>query len=224
MDISVLLVDDHELVRMGLKALLEKETGIKIIGEATSGEQAIRMVREKKPDIVLMDVKMPGIGGLEATRRLMHSYPDVRIIAVTSCHDDPYPSRLMQTGASGFVAKDSASVELADAIRKVYSGQRYVSTEIAQQMALKTMTRNGSEGGDDASPLTDLSERELQVLLMVSVGAKIQKIADKLCITSKTVNTYRYRLYEKLGVETDVELALLAIRHGLVDFDHDKKE
>ncbi len=223
MDINVLLVDDHELVRMGLKALLEKESGIKIIGEATSGEQAIRVVREKKPDIVLMDVKMPGIGGLEATRRLMHSYPDVRIIAVTSCHDDPYPSRLMQTGASGFVAKDSASVELADAIRKVYTGQRYVSTAIAQQMALKTMARNGNEASD-TSPLTDLSERELQVLLMVSVGAKIQKIADKLCITSKTVNTYRYRLYEKLGVETDVELALLAIRHGLVDLDNDKKE
>jgi two-component system invasion response regulator UvrY len=214
MDINVLLVDDHALMRDGLKALLDGVNGIKVVGEASSGEQALRVVREKKPHVVLMDVKMPGIGGLEATRRLIHSNPEVKVIAVTACNEDPYPSRLIQTGAAGFLAKDCGLDELVDAIRKVHTGQRYVSAEIAQELALRSVIRP-----TDGSPLKQLSERELQVMLMISSGQKVQQISDKLCITPKTVNTYRYRLFEKLNVNSDVELTHLAIRYGLLDLD-----
>lgn len=214
MDINVLLVDDHALMRDGLKALLDGVNGIKVIGEASSGEQALRVVREKKPHVVLMDVKMPGIGGLEATRRLIHSNPEVKVIAVTACNEDPYPSRLIQTGAAGFLAKDCGLEELVEAIRKVHTGQRYVSAEIAQELALRSVIRP-----TDGSPLKQLSERELQVMLMISSGQKVQQISDKLCITPKTVNTYRYRLFEKLNVNSDVELTHLAIRYGLLDLD-----
>jgi two-component system invasion response regulator UvrY len=214
MDINVLLVDDHALVRNGLKALLDGVSGVKVVGEAGSGEQALRMVREKKPHVVLMDVKMPGIGGLEATRRLIHSNPEVKVIAVTACNEDPYPSRLIQTGAAGFLAKDCGLDELVEAIRKVHTGQRYVSAEIAQELALRSVIRP-----TDGSPLKQLSERELQVMLMISSGQKVQQISDKLCITPKTVNTYRYRLFEKLNVNSDVELTHLAIRYGLLDLD-----
>lgn len=217
--ITVLLVDDHELVRTGLKALLEKEHDIAVIGEATSGEQALKMVREKKPSIVLMDVKMPGIGGMEATRRLVRSNPAVRVIAVTSCDEDPYPARLIQTGAAGFLAKDCSQSELIDAIHKVHSGQRYVSAKIAQELAIRSVTRTE----ESVSLIKPLSERELQVLIMISSGQKVPQIAAKLCITPKTVNTYRYRLFEKLGVASDVELTHLAIRHGLLDIDSDKE-
>ncbi len=214
MDINVLLVDDHALMRDGLKALLDGVNGIKVVGEASSGEQALRIVRDKKPHVVLMDVKMPGIGGLEATRRLIHSNPEVKVIAVTACNEDPYPSRLIQTGAAGFLAKDCGLDELVDAIRKVHTGQRYVSAEIAQELALRSVIRP-----TDGSPLKQLSERELQVMLMISSGQKVQQISDKLCITPKTVNTYRYRLFEKLNVNSDVELTHLAIRYGLLDLD-----
>ncbi len=214
MDINVLLVDDHALMRDGLKALLDGVNGIKVVGEASSGEQALRVVRDKKPHVVLMDVKMPGIGGLEATRRLIHSNPEVKVIAVTACNEDPYPSRLIQTGAAGFLAKDCGLDELVDAIRKVHTGQRYVSAEIAQELALRSVIRP-----TDGSPLKQLSERELQVMLMISSGQKVQQISDKLCITPKTVNTYRYRLFEKLNVNSDVELTHLAIRYGLLDLD-----
>lgn len=214
MDINVLLVDDHALMRDGLKALLDGVNGIKVVGEASSGEQALRVVRDKKPHVVLMDVKMPGIGGLEATRRLIHSNPEVKVIAVTACNEDPYPSRLIQTGAAGFLAKDCGLDELVDAIKKVHTGQRYVSAEIAQELALRSVIRP-----TDGSPLKQLSERELQVMLMISSGQKVQQISDKLCITPKTVNTYRYRLFEKLNVNSDVELTHLAIRYGLLDLD-----
>jgi two-component system invasion response regulator UvrY len=219
-NITILLVDDHELVRTGLKALLDKEPDMKIVGEASSGEQALKLAREKKPDVVLMDIKMPGIGGLEATRRLVRSLPHIRVIAVSSYDEDPYPARLIQTGALGFLAKDCPPSELIEAIRKVHSGQRYVSAKIAQELAIRSVVRSSEdEGSGDASLIKPLSERELQVLIMISSGLRVQEIAEKLCITPKTVNTYRYRLFSKLNVNSDVELTHVAIRHGLVDVD-----
>ncbi len=219
--IQILVVDDHELVRTGLKALLESESDLEIVGEANTGELALKAVREKRPDIVLMDIKMPGIGGLETTRRLVHSFPDVKVIAVSSYNEDPYPSKLIQTGAAGFLAKNCSTAELLEAIRRVYAGQHYVSAEIAQNLAIRSAKAGVDDEGRTADPsiIKTLSERELQVLIMLGHGAKIQQIAEKLNITSKTVNTYRYRLYQKLGATTDVELAHIAIRHGLVDVE-----
>jgi len=209
--ITVLLVDDHDLVRVGIRRLLADVQGIKVVGEAKSGEEAVRIVRDLQPNVVLMDVKMPGIGGLEATRKLLRADPSVKVIAVTVYGDEPFPSRLLQAGAAGYLTKGSSVDEMVHAIRTVYSGQRYISPEVAQQLALKHLSDN------EASPFESLSERELQVMIMITNGMKVQTISDKLCLSPKTVNSYRYRLFEKLGVNSDVELTHLAMRHGLLD-------
>ena len=186
--------------------------GLQVVGEACTGEESLLKVRELKPDVVLMDVKMPGIGGLEATRKLMRSHPDIKVVAVTVCEEDPFPTRLLQAGAAGYLTKGAALDEMVQAIRLVFAGQRYIDPQIAQQLALKSFQpqTNGS--------LFDLlSEREIQIALMIANCHKVQNISDKLCLSPKTVNTYRYRIFEKLSITSDVELALLAVRHGMVD-------
>jgi len=208
----VLVVDDHDLVRTGISRMLADVDGLQVIGQADSGEIAIRKARELKPDVVLMDVKMPGIGGLEATRKLLRSYPDIKVIAVTVCEEDPFPTRLLQAGAAGYLTKGAALEEMIQAIRMVFAGQRYISPQIAQHLALKAF-----QPQSNGSPFDLLSEREIQIALMIANCQKVQTISDKLCLSPKTVNTYRYRIYEKLTITSDVELALLAVRHGMVD-------
>jgi len=210
--IRVLVVDDHDLVRTGISRMLADIDGLQVIGQADSGEAAIKKSRELKPDVVLMDIKMPGIGGLEATRKLLRSHPDIKVIAVTICEEDPFPTRLLQAGAAGYLTKGAALEEMIQAIRMVFAGQRYISPQIAQQLALKSF-----QPKLNGSPFDLLSEREIQIALMISNCQKVQAISDKLCLSSKTVNTYRYRIYEKLSITSDVELALLAVRHGMVD-------
>lgn len=207
----VVLVDDHQLVRTGIRRLLSDTEEIEVVGEAGSGEDALRLVRETSPDVVLMDVNMPGIGGLEATRKLLRVDPELRIIALTIHVEEPYPSRLMEAGAMGYITKGCNEGEITDAIRAVMRGERYIGADIAQQMALA-----GFDGTRDGG-LDKLSQREMQVMMMVTQGYKMQEISDTLCLSPKTISTYRYRLYEKLGVETDVELTHLAIRHGMID-------
>lgn len=209
--INILLVDDHELVRTGIRRLLEDVPGIKVYAEADSGEAALEAVRRKKPDVVLMDVSMPGINGLEATRKLTQQYPGLPVIIVTVHTDDPFPSRLLQAGAMGYLSKGAKVEEMVQAIRDVYGGRRYISPEIAQQLALSLLP------GNEASAFDKLSQRELQVMLMLVQGNKVQDVADKLCLSAKTVSTYRYRLFDKLGVRNDAELTRLAIRHGMLD-------
>lgn len=209
--ITVLIVDDHELVRAGIRSLLSTVNGIKVIGEASTGEEAIKLAREKHPNVVLMDVRMPGIGGLEATRKLLRTDPDLKVIALTVCGEEPFPSKLLQAGAAGYLTKGSGLDEMVQAIHSVFHGKRYISPEVAQQLALKHLS------DEKATPFETLSERELQVMLMITSGQKVQEISDKLCLSPKTVNSYRYRLFEKLGVNSDVELTHLAIRHGILD-------
>ncbi|HEK1688850.1 chemotaxis protein CheY [Pseudomonas putida] len=208
--IRVLVVDDHDLVRTGITRMLADIDGLQVVGEADSGESALKLVRELKPDVVLMDVKMPGIGGLEATRKLLRSHPDTKVVAVTVCEEDPFPTRLMQAGAAGYLTKGAGLGEMVQAIRLAFAGQRYISPQIAQQLALKSFQPQGS-------PFDALSEREIQIALMIVGCQKVQLISDKLCLSPKTVNTYRYRIFEKLSVTSDVELTLLAVRHGMVD-------
>lgn len=212
--ITVLLVDDHDLVRIGIKRLLADVSGIKVVGEASSGEEATKMARDLKPNVILMDVKMPGIGGLEATRKVLRADPSVKIIAVTVYGEEPFPSRLIQAGAAGYLTKGSSLAEMVTAIKTVYSGQRYLSPEVAQQLAFKNISEQ------EEKPFDNLSERELQVMLMIVNGQKVQTISDKLCLSPKTVNSYRYRLFEKLNVNSDVELTHLAIRHGVLDTEN----
>lgn len=209
--INVLVVDDHDLVRSGIVRLLEDAKNIKVVGEANCGEDAVKLSRELAPDVVLMDINMPGIGGLEATRKIARSTPDVKVIAVTACDDGPFAARLMQAGASGFMGKGTEVDEIVRAIIKVKSGQRYISPEIAQRMALKPFL----EGND--SPFDQLSEREMQTTLMIVSCLKVPEISDKLCVSPKTVNTYRYRIFEKLDINSDVELTILAMKHGVLD-------
>lgn len=208
--IRVLVVDDHDLVRTGITRMLADIDGLQVVGEGDSGESALKLARELKPDVVLMDVKMPGIGGLEATRKLLRSHPDIKVVAVTVCEEDPFPTRLLQAGAAGYLTKGAGLDEMVQAIRLVFAGQRYISPQIAQQLALKSFQPQGS-------PFDALSEREIQIALMIVGCQKVQIISDKLCLSPKTVNTYRYRIFEKLSVTSDVELTLLAVRHGMVD-------
>lgn len=206
-----MLVDDHDLVRTGIKRILDDVAGIKVIAEARSGEEAVKIGRKLKPHVVLMDVKMPGIGGFEATRKLLRIDPDIKVLIVTICNNDLYPARLLQVGAAGYLTKGATMDEMVQAIRAVHAGQRYISPEIASRLAFKHVTDT------EESPFESLSERELQVMLMITMGMKVQEIADKLCLSPKTVNSYRYRIFEKLKIKNDVELTLLALRHGLVE-------
>ena len=218
--IRVLVVDDHELVRSGITRMLADNPDIEVIGEASSGEDAIDSVRKDSPDIVLMDIRMPGIGGLEATRRILRIDDAVRVIVVTACADDPYPTRVMQAGASAYITKGADIKEMVRAIRMAHSGQRYISPEIAQKMALKQLGGGDAREEDGELSLFDrLSEREMQIAMMVVDCQKVQAISDKLCLSPKTVNSYRYRIFEKLEISSDVELALMAVRLGLLDAD-----
>ncbi|ERP92695.1 chemotaxis protein CheY [Marinobacter sp. ES-1] len=216
--IRVLVVDDHELVRSGISRMLADNPDLDVIGQASSGEEAIEFVRENRPDIVLMDIRMPGIGGLEATRRILRLDDSIRVIVVTACADDPYPSRVMQSGAQAYITKGADIQEMVRAIRKAHSGQRYISPEIAQKMALKQLAGEKDDDGELAK-FDRLSEREMQIAMMVVDCQKVQDISDKLFLSPKTVNSYRYRIFEKLEISSDVELALMAVRLGLLDAD-----
>ena len=209
--IKVLLADDHDLVRTGIRRLLEDVDDIEIVGEAASGEEAVAQARTLQPDVVLMDLSMPGMGGIEATRKLLQHQPDIRIIVVTMHDDELYPQRLLKAGARGYLTKGASVTEIVRAIREVMANRRYLSPDVAQQIALST----SSDG--ISSPFANLSERELQVMMMLMEGCKIGDISDRLCLSPKTVSTYRYRLYDKLGVNNDMELAKLAILHGVVE-------
>ncbi|MDA0977689.1 MAG: UvrY/SirA/GacA family response regulator transcription factor [Proteobacteria bacterium] len=209
--IRVIVVDDHQLVRTGTRRLLEDCRGIEVVADAGSGEQAVELVRQHLPDVVLMDIQMPGIGGLEATRRCLRAHPEVKVLAVTIYDDEPYPSKLLRVGAAGYLTKRADLDEMLLAIRKIAVGQRYISAEIAQQMALRPYSE------DQNSPFEQLSAREMQISLMVIMGHRVQEISEKLSLSPKTVNSYRYRVFEKLHVRNDVGLTRMAIKHGIID-------
>lgn len=209
--IKILLADDHDLVRLGIKRLLTDASGISVVGEAETGEDAIILAKKLVPNIILLDANMPGIGGLEACKRIIRYNPEIKVIALTVHMDEPYPSRFLQAGASGYLTKGTGVEEMVRAIRQVNAGQRYISAEVAQQLALRPFD------ADRDTPFEILSEREMQVMLMITSGEKVQEISDKLCLSPKTVNSYRYRLFDKLNVDSDVALTHLAIRHGIID-------
>lgn len=208
--INVMLVDDHGLVRSGIKRMLADVSDIDVVAEADSGEQAIMQAREIMPDVILMDLSMPGIGGLEATRKITRSMPDAKIIAVTIHEDDPFPARLLEAGAVGYLTKGCDVGEIISAIKSVHRGNQYLTPDVAQKLALTLVHHR------DKAPLEELTQREIQVMLMIVKGESNKLIAEKLCLSPKTTSTYRYRLFEKLDVANDVELTRYAIRHGLI--------
>lgn len=208
--IKVLVVDDHELVRTGICRMLADTPEIDVVGQAESGEMAIDIARREHPDVVLLDVNMPGIGGVETTRRLLQCVDGVRVLAVSGLAEEPYPSLLLKAGAKGYITKGAPMAEMVRAIRKVMQGGKYFSADIAEQIASSYLSEQAQ------SPFDLLSEREMQVAMMVVNCVSAQEIADRLFVSVKTVNTYRYRIFEKLNVDSDVKLTHLAIRYGLI--------
>ena len=208
--IKVLIVDDHALIRLALRRILEESGEIDVVSEVSSGEEAVEFARRNSVDLVLMDVDMPGMGGVEATRKLNTISGGPKVIVISVHSQDPYPKRLLEAGASGYLSKSSNSTEVISAVRTVYAGQPYVAPEVAGQLAMASINRT-------ESPLDSLTQREMQVMLMLTRGQNAQTISRTLNLSPKTVCTYRYRLYEKLDVRNDVELTHLAIRHGLIE-------
>jgi two-component system, NarL family, invasion response regulator UvrY len=209
--IRILLVDDHEVVRTGIKMLLIDVADIEIVGEAGSGEEGIQKTRELNPDVILMDVNMPGIGGLEATIRILRNHPKIKVLILSAHLSDFLPAKFMSLGASGYLSKHASKEQMIDAIRMVYANGRYLDPIVAGEVIANIKA--------DSSILAELSERELQVLLMVARGMDVSEIAKKLFLSHKTINGYRSNIFKKLKVKTDVEAARAAIELGLIDVD-----
>lgn len=211
--IRVLLVDDHRVVRQGLRAILNEVPGIEVVGEVAAGENAIKFVREQAVDVVLLDVIMPGISGLETAQRMLTTNPNLKVVALTMVSHEPYPYRMMHSGARGYLTKECSAEELISVVKKVYSGDTYIAPHIAQKLAMKSIQNTVN----DEVPIKQLSERELEVMRMIANGMKVQEVSDKLCLSSKTINSYRYRIFAKLKIKNDVELTLLAVRLKMLD-------
>ena len=212
--INVLLVDDHALVRTGIRRLLEDSGQVQIVGEADCGEDGMRLVQELGPDVILMDVNMPGIGGVEACRRILQRDPGQKIIVLTIHNEQTFPKRMLEIGAKGYLTKECGLDEMLIAIRQVYDGGAYIAPSIAQQLALSLLP------GNESNPIDRLSRREFQVMLMISHGLTNAEISDKLCLSPKTISTYRLRLLEKLGAQNEVDLIKIAVEQGMVEFAH----
>ena len=209
--IRVPLVDDHAVVRTGFRLLLQSQPDINVAAEAPSGEAACQIYAELNPDVVVMDLGMPGMGGLEALRRIRARNSAARVLAL-SAHDDPmHARRALREGALGFLSKRSAPETLIEAIATVAAGRRYIDPSLAQKLALAEI-----EGGA-RSPIEQLSEREFEVFMRLAGGATVQKIAEDLKLSASTIGTHLYNIKQKLGVVNQSELTLLAIRHGLIE-------
>ncbi|OAI10492.1 DNA-binding response regulator [Methylomonas koyamae] len=209
--IKVLLVDDHELVRSGIEALLAAEQDISVVGVCNCGEQALQLVAQDPPDVVLMDINMPGMGGFEACRRLLQTQPNAKIIALSVHNDGPIPQQLLKLGVVGFVSKASPVNEMVTAIKTVMSGKRYLCQDVASNLAFQFLP------GADVSPFLQLSQREAEVVRMILNGKSIQEMSEALALSDKTINTYRYRVYRKLQIKNDVELTRLAVKFNYLD-------
>jgi len=217
--INVMIVDDHDLVRYGISRLLQDQENINVVAEVASGEAAIKQCKSQAQniDIILMDINMPGIGGMEATYRISKCCPDIGIIIITAHADGPLPKKLLKGGAKGYLTKGTDIEEIMTAIRDVHAGGRYITKDIAQQLALSMLP-----GEDNLIDL--LSKRELQTLMMIAQGNRTNKISEILNLSPKTISTYRKRLHEKLNVSNDIEMLHLAFKHGIIDENNLSKE
>ena len=208
--INVMLVDDHAVVRMGFKMLLESATDIKVIAEAENGETAIKAYVEHKPTIVVMDITMPGMGGLEAIERILAKDSNARILVLSAHEDSVHPKRVLNAGAMGYLTKRSAAEELIKAIRQVASGKKYIEAGVAQQMAIQQLS-------GDQSPVDVLSEREFEVFMSLAKGKTTNEIAENLFLSPRTVGTHLYNIKQKLNAQNSAEIALIAMRSGLLE-------
>ena len=209
--IRVLLVDDHAVVRTGFRLLLQSTAEMSVIAEADCGEAACQLYLDVNPDVVVMDLAMPGMGGLEALRRIRARDPHAKVLTL-SAHDDPmHARRALHEGALGFLSKRSAPEALLEAVSAVAAGRRYLDPELAQKLALAEFD------GGAKSPVERLSEREFEVFIRLAGGATVQRIASDLNLSASTIGTHLYNIKQKLGVANQSELTLIAIRHHLID-------
>ena len=209
-DIRVLVVDDHDLVRASIQRVLADKDGIELVGEADSGENALKVVELTQPDVVLLDLKMPIMDGIKTARELLKRNPELKILVVSICLDDLLLPRLFQEGVSGYFSKTSGADEMVRAIQTVYAGQRYLSPILTPQLGHKQLE-------NELFAFDTLSEREFQVVIMIIGGQTVAEISGILAINRKTINSYRSRSFQKLNIKNDVELTLLAARQGLLE-------
>lgn len=209
--IRVFLLDDHALVRTGFRLILEAAPDIEVVGEAASGEEALPAIRRLAPDVLLCDLHLPGVSGLEVTERIVKSGGRApRVVIVSVQQDGPMPRRLLEAGASGYLGKAGDAGELLRAVRAVADGGRYLGGELAQRLALGTM-------GGERSPFDTLTPRELEVAMLLSQGRRVDDVAKRLNLSPKTVATHKARLLDKLGVSDAVTLSKLARQYGLTE-------
>jgi two-component system invasion response regulator UvrY len=209
--IRVLLVDDHAVVRTGFRLLLQAHPGTTVVGEADSGESAYRRFVELAPDVVVMDLSMPGMGGLEALRRIRAQHPQARVLTLSALDDPQHAQRALREGARGFLSKRSAPETLLEAITTVAAGERYLDPELARKLA------HGEAGGGGQSAVERLSEREFEVFVRLARGHTVQRIAEDLKLSASTIGTHLYNIKHKLQVANQSELTLIAIRQGLIE-------
>ena len=214
MSYSILVVDDHALFRKGLQMILRNSADVGIVGEVESGEDALTFLEKNEVDVVLMDINMPGMGGIEATRRINTLPNPPKVVAVTAMIETPFPNKLLDAGARGYVSKNCSADDLNAAISAAANGELYLSGDVAQSLALGRLRDPKNTG--DIEGVKKLSAREFQCMMMIVHGQGTQEISEVLELSPKTVSTYRHRLYEKIGVENDVELTHFAIRNALI--------
>ncbi len=208
--IRIMLVDDHAVVRMGFRLLLEGSPEMKVVAEAESGEEALRTYAEVKPDVLVLDISMPGIGGLEAVSRLLAREPDARVLVLSAHEDTMHPRRALKAGALGYLSKRSAAEELIQAIRQVYQRKTFIEPALAQQMAVQQLS-------GDRNPVEVLSDKEFKVFLALARGESVLEIAEVLHLSPRTVGTHLYNIKQKLGASNQADLAIIAIRNRLIE-------
>jgi two-component system response regulator NreC len=213
MSIKVLLAEDHHIIRQGIRSLLEREIGIEVIGDAVDGRETVRLAGELKPDVVVMDVSMPNLNGIEATRKIHEADPDIKVIALSVHSDDHFVSGMLTAGASGYLLKDCVFDELVKAIEAVSNGRMYLSEQIAKGIVKEYKSMKTKE---TSSVFSTLTAREREVLQMIAESKSMKQIAAELFVSEKTVATHRQHIMDKLGVGNIPDLVKYAIREGII--------
>lgn len=208
--IRVLIADDHAVVRTGFRLLLEEADDIEVVAEAESGEESIQLYQNTNPDVVMIDLAMPGIGGIEAIKKITAKDKHARILALSMHEDISHPKRVLQSGALGYLTKRQAPDVLIETIRKIHAGQTMIDPELAQRMAV-------ADASGESSPIDLLSEREFEVFEKLALGQGVNDIAEKLNLSPSTIGTHLYNLKQKLNISNQAEITLLAVRHGVIE-------
>jgi DNA-binding NarL/FixJ family response regulator len=212
---KVLIADDHAIVREGVRMILAKEPDIEVVGEAEDGRQALDLVEQRRPNVVVMDLSMPGMGGIEATKKVKEQHPGVNVLALTMHEDESYVFQLLRAGASGYVLKRAAAQDLVQAVRAAAKGEAFLYPSVARKVVEDYLKR--VEAGEERERYDGLTEREREILTLIAQGLSNQHIAEKLYISIKTVQTHRAHVLEKLGLHDRTELVRYAIRKGLIE-------